>query len=75
MDTKNSPSYLQKYLSNIDETYIDIGNFVIQTDICKHCSQGELIPVEQDGILVCNNCSINTQYLGGKWPTVLQGSA
>ena len=60
---KNDQSSVQKYLTNIDESYIDVNNFVIQTDICSHCHQGELIPVEQEGILVCNNCSINTKAL------------
>ena len=30
---------VQQYLSNIDETFIDINNYVVQSDICKHCEK------------------------------------
>jgi hypothetical protein len=48
---------IQKYLSNIDESFLDINSFVCQTDICKICNKGELIPLDDEGILVCNSCS------------------
>ena len=54
---------VQKYLSNIDENFLDIQSFVQQTDICKYCFKGELIPLEDEGLLICNQCSRNTQYL------------
>ena len=54
---------VQQYLSNIDETLIDINNYVVQSDICKKCEKGEMIMVENEGILVCNNCSHNEKYL------------
>lgn len=56
-------STVEKYLSNIDDNFLDIKNYVVQTDICKKCEKGELIPVEHDGILVCNHCFCNVQYL------------
>ena len=49
---------VQKYLSNIDETYIDMNSFVCQTDICQICNKGELIPLEDEGVLICNICCI-----------------
>ncbi len=54
---------IQKYLSNVDESFLDMNNFVFQTDICKICEKGELIPVEHEGLIVCNVCSYNTKYL------------
>jgi len=54
---------VQQYLSNIDESFIDINNFVVQSDICKTCERGEMIMVENEGILVCNQCSYNERYL------------
>jgi len=54
---------IQKYLSNVDETFLDMCNFVVQTDICKICEKGELIPVEHEGLIVCNHCSYNMKYL------------
>jgi ribosome-binding protein aMBF1 (putative translation factor) len=56
-------SNVQKYLTNVDETFLDINNFVMQTDICETCNKGELIPVDHEGSLVCNNCSKSIRYL------------
>ena len=54
---------VQKYLSNIDETYIDMSSFVCQTDICQICNKGELIPLEDEGVLICNICFRSIPYL------------
>jgi hypothetical protein len=59
MDDNN----VQKYLYNIDETLIDINNYIYNNDICKYCNKGEMIPLDQEGILVCNNCSKQTPFL------------
>lgn len=56
-------SNVQKFLTNVDDTFLDVNNFVIQTDICKACQKGEMIPVDHDGVLVCNNCSKSIKYL------------
>lgn len=53
---------VKKFLSNIDQSFINVNDFVFQTDMCKHCNVGELIPVEHEGILVCNNCSKYVVY-------------
>jgi len=53
---------VNSYLANIDKKFIDIENFRIQYDICSHCS-GELIPIENLGILVCKKCSRQTNFL------------
>lgn len=60
---KENNNIVQKYLSNVDDTFLDINTFVSQTDICKFCFKGELIPVEDEGILVCNSCSRSIPYL------------
>ena len=62
METNNS-SIFQKYLSNIDESFLDISAFVRNTDICQSCYKGELIPMDDEGVLICNICSRNVQYL------------
>lgn len=54
---------VQKYLTNIDDSFLDIKSYVVQTDICRACNKGEMIPVEHEGILVCNVCSTNMTYL------------
>ena len=60
---RDNNNIVQKYLSNIDDIFLDVNSFVCQTDICKICHKGELIPLEDEGILVCNICSRSVQYL------------
>jgi len=62
VETKNKDN-IQKYLSNIDESFIDINKFIFETDICQICRKGELIPIDHEGIMVCNNCHKHIQYL------------
>jgi len=60
--TKNN-NIVQKYLSNIDDNFLDINSFVYPTDICQICHKGELIPMEEEGILICNSCFRSIPYL------------
>jgi hypothetical protein len=62
-DFNKTNNIVQKYLANVDDAFIDISSFVLSTDICRHCNKGELIPLEDEGILICNECSANTPYL------------
>jgi len=50
-------------LSNIDDTFIDVNSYIFQTDICQICNKGELIPLEDEGVLICNTCSRSIPYL------------
>ena len=54
---------VQKYLTNIDDMFLDVNSFACQTDICKICYKGELIPLEDEGMLMCNECSKIVPYL------------
>jgi hypothetical protein len=54
---------VQKYLSNIDETFLDMSAFIRTTDICQSCFKGELIPLEDEGVLICNLCAVNVPFL------------
>jgi len=56
-------SIVNQYLSNIDTDFFDINNFITNSDICKECRKGELIPVEHEGLIICNNCSISSKYI------------
>jgi len=60
--TKNN-NIVQKYLTNIDDNFLDINSYVCQTDICQYCFKGEMIPLEDEGIVICNVCSRNIPYL------------
>jgi hypothetical protein len=59
----NERDSVQRFLNNIDESFFDINKYITQKDICQYCHNGELIPVEHEGILVCKNCGKNTKYL------------
>jgi len=66
--TNNSENQLnnnivQKYLSNIDDSFLDVNQFVYQSDVCQYCRIGELIPLEDEGIVICNTCSRSLAYL------------
>jgi len=62
IENKNN-NIFSKYLSNIDESFIDINSFMYSTDVCLSCNKGELIPMDDEGVLICNNCYKNVQYL------------
>jgi hypothetical protein len=60
---KDNNNIVLKYLSNVSDDFLDINNFVYQTDICQVCHKGELIPLEEDGLMICNMCSRSIPYL------------
>lgn len=63
-DTKiKNDNIFKKYLSNIDNSFLDVNNFIFPSDICQSCKDGELIPVLDEGIMVCNMCHKNVPYL------------
>ena len=62
-EVNNNHNIVQKYLTNIDDTYLDVNEFISQNNICQYCLKGELIPIEDEGLLVCNLCSRNIPYL------------
>ena len=60
---KINDNNVQKYLINLDQNFININDYVYSTDVCQTCFKGEMIPVEHEGIMVCNNCSNHMTYL------------
>ena len=55
---------VQKYLSNInDDAFLNMNSYINPTDVCQYCHKGELIPVDDEGILVCNLCAKIIPYL------------
>ena len=58
---KKETTNINKYLINLDESFIDINNYIINYEKCN-CG-GELIPVDHEGLLVCNKCAMQFQYL------------
>jgi hypothetical protein len=59
----NYDNNIQKYLNNVDDNFFDISSYVYQTDICTYCNSGEMTPLEDEGVLICNSCSRSIPYL------------
>tara|TARA_Y100000389_G_C17403584_1_gene486767 strand:- start:285 stop:1397 length:1113 start_codon:yes stop_codon:yes gene_type:complete len=69
-DTLNTNQYasncndlIHKYMENIDPTFVNLNKCVYNNDICHKCSKGELIPVDNEGICVCNKCGVYFQHI------------
>ena len=54
---------LYKYFRNIDSSMMNMDSFVYPTDVCRVCNDGELIPYEDEGILICTKCASSIPYL------------
>jgi len=52
---KSSKKIYQEYWKNVEGEIMHLQDYVLQTDTCLVCNQGELIPQEEEGILICNN--------------------
>jgi hypothetical protein len=52
---KSSKKIYQEYWRNVEGEITHLQEYVLQTDMCLVCNQGELIPQEEEGILICNN--------------------
>jgi len=63
VNQNTSNNIVKNYLSGIDQSFIDINNFINLSSVCNYCHSGELIPLEDEGILICNKCARNTSYL------------
>ena len=58
-----SETDMQKYLININEGVLNLSNYVVENDICESCKQGEMIPQENEGLIICNKCGYKKQFL------------
>jgi len=59
----SNQNIVQKYLTNIDNSYLDMSYYIIESDICQNCFKGELVPIDEEGILICTSCAVNAAYL------------
>ena len=50
-------SNVQQYFRNNRQTFFDYERYTYRTDLCAWCGQGEMVPIDSDGMLVCNKCS------------------
>lgn len=59
----NTERIVEKYLANVDDGFIDLNSYVRNTDVCRHCNKGELVPIEDEGVVVCNKCFVHIPCL------------
>ena len=51
------------YFKSIDPNYLNIDSYYYDNEVCEFCQDGELIPIEYEGIMVCNKCYRNTPFI------------
>ena len=61
--SKKSISNIENYFKNIDSQNINFDQYIFNSELCKNCNEGELIPVDNEGIMICNKCYCNTKSL------------
>ena len=61
----NSKKLYQNYWRNVRNEIVNIQDFAFPIDVCQACKTGELIPQDEEGILICNNynCGSFVSYI------------
>jgi len=62
-DIMSKNTIFQNYLKNVDGVRMDQSMFYIKKNTCKYCKKGEMISMEDEGILLCNICCVVSKYL------------
>ncbi len=47
----------KQYFKSLSNNEFDIEDYIEEKTKCKYCNNGEMIPLSNEGILICNNCS------------------
>lgn len=55
-----SKNMYQNYWKNVNHELVNLHEFVVPSDICEACKKGELIPQDEEGIMICNNDQCGT---------------
>lgn len=50
-----SRNIYQNYWKNVNNEIINVQDYMIPSGVCEICFKGELIPQDEEGILICNN--------------------
>jgi hypothetical protein len=50
-----SKRLFQQYWKNVGQDIIHLQDYILDSETCLLCNQGELIPLEEEGVLICNN--------------------
>jgi hypothetical protein len=50
-----SKKNIQQYWRNVTNEFTNAQDYYIESDTCEYCKIGEMIPQDEEGILICNN--------------------
>ena len=50
-----SKKMYQEYWKNVNNEFINPQDYIVASDVCQSCHKGELVPQDEEGILICNN--------------------
>lgn len=50
-----SKKMYQEYWKNVNNEFVNPHEYVVNSDVCQSCHKGELVPQDEEGILICNN--------------------
>jgi hypothetical protein len=60
---KQHTNIVTKYLVNTDDSFLEVNDYIYNKELCTFCKEGQLIPIDYEGIMVCNKCYKQTPYL------------
>jgi len=50
-----SKKMYQDYWRNVNNEFTNPQDYILSCDICTVCEKGEMVPQDEDGIMICNN--------------------
>ena len=50
-----SKKLYEKYWKNVTNEFVNPQDYINSSDVCQSCHTGELVPQDEEGILICNN--------------------
>ena len=53
----------KQYFKSLTKSGIDINDYIEEKNLCKFCKKGELIPLNNEGLIICNHCNNQTSNL------------
>lgn len=62
---QSSKNFYNNYWKNVNKDYVNMMDHSTCFDVCQKCTTGELIPQDEEGIMICNNnrCGTYVQYI------------
>lgn len=62
---QTSKNFYNNYWKNVNKDYVQMIDHGTCFEVCQKCSTGELIPQDEEGIMICNNnkCGTYVQYI------------